>query len=348
MYKILIRPLLFLFSPEKIHHWLVSIVRFAYRIPSCPAIMDMIFSFDKPELKKQFLGLEFKNQVGLAAGFDKDAAFYEEFGHFGFGFIEIGTITPKAQPGNPKPRSFRLPDDRALVNRMGLNNMGVDEAVSRLKKKRNGLIIGGNIAKNTDTPMELAKDDFVYCFENLYDWVDYFVINVSCPNTGEITKLQDQTVMEDIFSEIMAKRAFKSPKKPVLLKISPDLNFEQIDEVLNIVKKYQIDGIVATNTTISREGLSASKSRLSSVGNGGLSGAPLSKKSTEIIRYITAKTNGNLPIIGVGGIMSVEDAMEKLKAGAGLIQIYTGFVYEGPFFVKRILKSILCQIVDNR
>jgi dihydroorotate dehydrogenase len=343
MYKVIIRPLLFLISPEKIHEILVGTVKFIHLLPFIPRLLRKIYCLESPLLKKDFLGLKFKNPVGLSAGFDKNADFFDEFSSFGFGFIEIGTITPRAQPGNPKPRSFRLPEDKALINRMGLNNSGVDEAVNKLKNRNKELIIGGNIGKNTDTPSEKAVEDFVYCFEKLYDFVDYFVINISCPNTGEIDKLQDQEVMEGIISEIVARRALKSQKKPVLLKISPDLNFNQIDVALSIIEKLKIDGVVATNTTVKREGLLSEKRIVDAIANGGLSGAPLRDRSNEIIRYISLKTGGNLPIIGVGGIMSVNDAYEKLKAGAGLIQIYTGFVYEGPMFVRSILQSLIKQ-----
>lgn len=340
MYKSILRPLLFKISPETVHEYLVGTVKFVHKIPIVPYLLRKKFRLDLPEFERDFLGLRFKNPIGLAAGFDKNASFYDEFSSFGFGFIEIGTITPRQQPGNPKPRSFRLPIDKALINRMGLNNYGVDEAVKRLKNRKPGLIIGGNIGKNTETPNEKAVDDFVYCFEKLYDYVDYFVINISCPNTGEIDKLQDQDVMEGILSEIVKKRALKPIKKPVLLKISPDLNTIQIDEALSIIQKLQIDGVVATNTTVKREGLKSPAGLISSIANGGMSGAPLTKRSNEVIKYISEKTQGKLPIIGVGGIMSVQDAKDKLNAGASLIQIYSGFIYEGPMFVKRILQSL--------
>ncbi|MCB8998992.1 MAG: quinone-dependent dihydroorotate dehydrogenase [Bacteroidales bacterium] len=341
MYKVFLRPILFLFAPERIHEILVSLIKFLHRIPFIPVLFKRVYCIENQNLETEFLGLKFKNPVGLAAGFDKNAGFYKEFSSFGFGFIEIGTVTPRAQPGNPKPRSFRLVRDKAIINRMGLNNLGVDAAVDLLKNRNKEIIIGGNIGKNTGTPDEQAKDEFLYCFEKLYDFVDYFVVNISCPNTGEIEKLQDQAVMESILEEIVQKRALKSAQKPVLLKISPDLNFEQIDEVLFLVKKYGIDGIVATNTTISRRGLKSDENHIKSIGNGGLSGDPLRNRSNEIIRYISEKTDKQLPIIGVGGIMSTNDAMEKMEAGAGLIQVYTGFVYEGPGFVKAILKTIL-------
>jgi len=343
MYKLIIRPILFLISPEKIHEILVKSVRLIHPVPPFPWLLRKMFCLENPQLGKEFLGLWFKNPVGLAAGFDKNAEFYNEFGSFGFGFIETGTITPRPQPGNPKPRSFRLPKDKALINRMGINNHGVDAAVKLLKNRKPGLIVGGNIGKNTDAPNEKAIDDFVYCFEKLYDVVDYFVVNISCPNTGEIDKLQDQEVMMSILQEIVDRRASKPLKKPVLLKISPDLNFAQIDEALSIIQKLNIDGVVATNTTVKRDGLQTDKQKVDSIANGGLSGAPLRDRSNEVIRYISQKTGGNLPIIGVGGIMSVSDAHEKLMAGAGLIQVYTGFIYEGPMFVRRILQSLIKQ-----
>jgi dihydroorotate dehydrogenase len=341
MYKIFVRPLLFLISPEKIHELLISIVRNVIHFPGFQWVFRNYYGINNPLLTREFLGLKFKNPVGLAAGFDKNACIFEEFSSFGFGFIEIGTITPRSQPGNPKPRSFRLVKDKAIINRMGLNNSGVDEAVEKLKNRKSELIIGGNIGKNTDTPNEDAVNDFVTCFEKLYDYVDYFVVNISCPNTGEIDKLQDQDVMEGILSEIVARRALKLVKKPVLLKISPDLSFQQIDEALAIIDKLKIDGIVATNTTTKRNGLSTAPEIVTSIGNGGLSGAPLRERSNEIIRYISKKTNGQLPIIGVGGIMSTADANEKFNAGASLIQVYSGFIYEGPGFVKSILQSLL-------
>jgi dihydroorotate dehydrogenase len=343
MYKVIFRPLLFLLPPEIIHEILVGSVKFFHRLPLVPWLLRKIYCMESPLLTKDFLGLKFKNPVGLSAGFDKNAEFFNEFSSFGFGFIEIGTITPRAQPGNPKPRSFRLPKDKALINRMGLNNLGVDEVVNKLKNRNRYLIIGGNIGKNTDTPDEKAVDDFVYCFEKLYDYVDYFVINISCPNTGEIDKLQDQEVMEGILGEIAGRRALKTLKKPILLKISPDLNNNQIDVALSIIQKLNIDGVVATNTTVKRDGLLTDKRIVDAIANGGLSGAPLRDRSNEVIRYISLKTGGNLPIIGVGGIMTVSDAHEKLMAGAGLIQVYTGFIYEGPMFARRILQSLIKQ-----
>jgi dihydroorotate dehydrogenase len=287
------------------------------------------------------LGLEFKNPVGFAAGFDKNAEIYNQFSSFGFSFIEIGTVTPIPQPGNPKPRSFRIPLDKGLINRMGFNNHGVDAAVNQLKNKKHNVIIGGNIGKNTATPNEKALDDYVLCFEKLYDYVDYLVVNLSCPNIKDLHKLQDTDSTINILNTLIAKRANRAIKKPILLKISPDLTNNQLDDVIETFKITGIDGIVATNTTTSRDGLVTDKETIERIANGGLSGKPLTKRSTEIIRYLTEKSGGTIPIIGVGGIMTVEDALEKLDAGATLIQIYTGFIYEGPGFVKRINKAIL-------
>ena len=273
--------------------------------------------------------------------YNKNASFYREFGLFGFSHIEIGTVTPKPQPGNPRPRSFRLPEDSALINRMGINNYGVDFVAEMLKSRPADLIIGGNIGKNTSTPNEKAVEDFAYCFEKLYEYVDYFVVNISCPNIGDIADLQDQDTLEEILGRLCFMRTQKALKKPIFLKVSPDLNFKQVDETIKIIQNLGIDGIVATNTTISRKGLKTNASRVKAIGNGGLSGAPLKDRSDVMIKYIKSKTGGKLPVIGVGGIMSVSDAIGKLEAGADLIQVYTGFIYEGPGIVKEIKKAIL-------
>lgn len=339
MYRYLIRPILFLWPPERVHEMVVKYVKFCSRIPGFITVLKWFYRI-KSSNSLNILGLHFPNKVGLAAGFDKNADFFKAFSAFGFGFIEIGTVTPLAQPGNPKPRSFRLPEDLALINRMGFNNLGVDAAVEKLKKRPEDLIIGGNIGKNTATPNSKAADDYEYCFRKLYDYVDYFVVNVSCPNISDLHELQDQEMLEGILERLSRIRASMSLKKPILLKISPDLNNKQIDETLKIVNSVGIDGIVATNTTISREGLSTDSEFVKKIGNGGLSGLPIRNRSTEIIKYIRAKSGPALPIVGVGGIMSVPDALEKLEAGADLIQVYTGFIYEGPGFVKQIVKSI--------
>lgn len=288
--------------------------------------------------------MKFSSPVGLAAGFDKNAIIYNEFSDFGFSHVEVGTVTPKGQPGNPKPRSFRIPADKGLINRMGFNNKGLDAAIAQLKgRRRQDLIVGGNIGKNTATPNAEAVADYEKCFVGLYPHVDYFVVNVSCPNITDLHELQDQDGLESILGRLATVRAQMSNYIPILLKISPDLNKGQIDASIAIVEKYGIDGIVATNTTVSREGLKTSSEKIKSIGNGGLSGAPITKRSVEMVRYISEKTGGKLPIIGVGGILSVEDALNMLDAGATLIQVYTGFIYNGPGFMKRINKAILKQ-----
>ncbi len=341
MYRNIIRPFLFLFSPETIHHLVVNLIRFFFSIPGIQKLVIKIYAVEHPKLHRDFLGLPFSNPVGLAAGFDKDALIYNHFRSFGFSFIEIGTVTPLPQPGNPKPRSFRIPEDEGLINRMGFNNLGVDQAVERLKNRKPGLIIGGNIGKNTQTPNETAVNDYEICFRKLYEYVDYFVVNVSCPNITNMKELQDKDSLLKILRRLMEVRKEMIQRKPVLLKISPDLNFAQIDEVIEIVEETGTDGIVATNTTISRDNLKTDSKIIFQIGKGGMSGKPVQQRSTEIIRYINQKTRGKLPVIGVGGIMSVADAKEKIKAGASLIQVYTGFIYEGPKLVKSINKSLI-------
>lgn len=341
MYKLL-RPLFFSFSPEVIHHFMVALLRFTAYLPGIPWLLRKIFVVKHPSLKKEILGLHFNNPIGLAAGFDKNAEVYNELSNLGFGFIEVGTITPLPQAGNPKPRCFRLPEDQAIINRMGFNNMGLEAAVQQLKKKRKeGLIIGGNIGKNTATPNEKAVNDYVKCFKGLYDYVDYFVINVSCPNIGNLQKLQNKDELELILRSITEERRYQDVYKPILLKISPDLSFEQIDDTLYLIREIGIDGIVATNTSTSRTGLKTNAEEVKSIANGGLSGQPLTKRSLAIVRHISEQTAGQLPIIGVGGIMTTEDALNMLNAGASLIQLYTGFIYQGPGFAKQVAKKIV-------
>ncbi len=339
MYKAFVRPILFLFPPETVHGIVTVSLRLLFKIPFIASLLRYFYkvSGNRPVV---IFGLEFPNRIGLAAGFDKNASSFEDLTVFGFGFIEIGTVTPKPQPGNAKPRSFRLPLDKALINRMGFNNYGVEEAVKRLKSRKTNLIIGGNIGKNTLTPNSVAVDDYEFCFEKLYDYVDYFVVNVSCPNISDLRELQDQDMLEGILRRLVDLRASKSFKRPILLKVSPDLNFQQVDETLEIVKSTGIDGIVATNTTISRENLITSSEKVQKIGKGGLSGLPIRDRSTEMIRYIREKAGKDLPIIGVGGIMSVQDAQEKIDAGADLIQIYTGFIYEGSGFVRKLIRGL--------
>ncbi|MDN3677180.1 quinone-dependent dihydroorotate dehydrogenase [Flavobacterium paronense] len=336
MYKLLIRPILFWFDPEDVHYFSFSFIKFISKIPFVPSILKSIYEVKDSQLEREVFGLKFKNPVGLAAGFDKDAKCYQELSNFGFGFIEIGTLTPKPQDGNPKKRLFRLKSDSAIINRMGFNNGGVDAAVIRLKKNR-GVLIGGNIGKNKLTPNEDATADYLICFETLFDYVDYFVVNVSSPNTPNLRALQDKKPLTNLLQTLQNKNLGKPKQKPILLKIAPDLTNEQLLDIIAIVNETKIAGVIATNTTISREGLQSEKK----AETGGLSGKPLTKRSTEVIRFLSEKSNKAFPIIGVGGIHSAEDALEKLDAGASLIQLYTGFIYEGPKLVKQINKAIL-------
>jgi dihydroorotate dehydrogenase len=349
MYRLLIRPILFLFPPETIHHILIAFLRIVFKIPGLLPLIRSFYHIKHQSLETKFLGLTFSNPVGLAAGFDKNASVYREFHAFGFSFIEIGTVTPLGQSGNKKPRSFRLKSDRGLINRMGFNNLGAKAAAVRLARKRpKGLILGGNIGKNTLTPNEQAEYDYEAVFNAIYDGVDYFVVNVSCPNISDLRKLQDQDSLEKIMGRIMELRDQKDKKKPVLLKISPDLNEQQLDETLEIVDRLNIDGIVATNTTVGREGLKTPAGKILAIGNGGMSGAPITARSLEVVRYIYQKSDGKLPIIAVGGIMTIQDALNMLDAGATLIQIYTGFIYEGPGLAKRINRAILKRRLDEK
>jgi len=338
MYKAVIRPLFFLFDPEKIHHFTFSFIQFICKIPGVPGIIRSFCVVNDSRLERKVFGLTFKNPVGMAAGFDKDAKLYKELSHFGFGFIEIGTLTPKPQDGNPKKRLFRLKADQAIINRMGFNNEGVLAAVERLKKN-SGVLIGGNIGKNKVTANENAVEDYKICFNTLFDYVDYFVVNVSSPNTPNLRELQDKEPLKKLLNTLQGQNASKPVRKPILLKIAPDLTDEQLLDIIAIIKDTKIDGVIATNTTISREGVkSMNINEL-----GGLSGKPLANRSTEVIRFLVEKSNKAFPIIGVGGIHSVQDALEKLNAGADLIQLYTGFIYEGPKLVKDINKAILTQ-----
>ena len=342
MYRHFIRPILFLFSPEVIHHLLTGTLRFLFRIPGIPWLVRSIYAVRDPLLKTHFLGMEFRNPVGLSAGFDKNGEVFNEFSDFGFSHIEVGTVTPIGQPGNPRPRSFRIPRDKGLINRMGFNNHGVEALVERVSNKRRpGVILGGNIGKNTLTANDQAVDDYATCFSALYGHVDYFVVNVSCPNISDLHELQDQDGLEAILGRLAGLRQAEKEYTPILLKISPDLNKSQIDTSLDIVDKFGIDGIVATNTTIKRDGLKTPDARISDIGNGGMSGSPITERSLEVVRYIADKTGGKLPVIGVGGIMKVEDALNMLDAGASLIQVYTGFIYNGPGFIRKINKAIL-------
>lgn len=341
MYKSIFRPVFFWFPPESVHHFVVRSLKIVFKIPFTGWLINKFTQVNDHRLEREVFGLKFKNPVGIAAGFDKQAEIYNELSNLGFGFIEIGTVTPKGQTGNPKPRLFRLFSDKALINRMGFNNGGVVNAIKNLKKRKTKVIVGGNIGKNTLTPNTEAINDYVFCFEQLFDFVDFFVVNVSCPNVSNLRELQDQDSLMKILGKIQQINLAKPNPKPILLKVSPDLNNQQLDEVIEIVKQTKIDGVVATNTTISRENLTTDAAIIKKIANGGLSGKPITGRSTEVIRYLSEKSGKAFPIIGVGGIFTAEDAIEKLDAGADLVQVYTGFIYEGPFIAKKINKSIL-------
>lgn len=319
---------------------MVGFLRALRYIPLGRATTRAICKVRNEKLEREVFGLHFANPIGLAAGFDKNAECYDTLGDFGFGFVEIGTVTPKGQPGNPRPRCFRLPADKALINRMGFNNRGISSAVRNLQKyRRRGVIVGGNIGKNTLTPNEDAPKDYLRTFRALYDYVDYFVVNVSCPNVANLAQLQNRQNTADILSPLKEFRKGQSDYRPILLKISPDLTTEAIDAMIDVAREFKLDGIVATNTTATRDGLKTPNA--DSIGNGGLSGAPLTERALEAVRHIAERTQGKLPIIGVGGVMTPNDAVKMLEAGASLVQIYTGFIYEGPTLPKRICNRLL-------
>jgi dihydroorotate dehydrogenase len=340
MYNI-VKKILFKYDPEKVHYKVMNWLTKAYNLGLGKKYLESNYCIKHPSLHREVFGLKFKNPVGLAAGFDKDAKFVDELACLGFGFIEIGTVTPRPQEGNDKPRLFRFPNDNAIINRMGFNNEGVDAAVIRLKQRKTDIIIGGNIGKNKSTPNEEAVKDYEICFKKLFDVVDYFVVNVSSPNTPNLRELQEKKPLHDLLLHLQNLNLSYPSPKPLLLKIAPDLTDTQLDDVIDIVKSVKLSGIVATNTTIDRDGLSGDKQMVEKTGPGGVSGKPLKQRSTEIIKYITKKTEGKLPIIAVGGIFTAEDAQEKIEAGAKLVQVYTGFIYQGPAIAKNICKSFL-------
>ncbi len=342
MYQFILKPLLFLLNPERAHYLTTGLLSFSLSVPGVKNLFKGLYQVKDKRLEREVFGIRFPNPVGLAAGFDKEAKLYKDMAHLGFGFIEVGTITPKGQPGNPKPRLFRLTEDGALINRMGFNNEGLKGAVKRLKSRNGNLIIGGNIGKNKVTPNEEATDDYITCFEALFPYVDYFVVNVSSPNTPNLRALQDKKPLTELLSTLQDLNNKKPSPKPVLLKIAPDLTTEQLDDIVEIVATTKIAGLIATNTTLSREGLKSDANLVQEMG--GLSGKPVKDKSTEVIKYLRRKSNASFPIIGVGGIHSAEDAIEKLEAGCELVQVYTGFVYEGPSLVKRINQGILARV----
>ena len=348
-YTQIIRPLLFKIDPERVHHLVYKLLKFSFSIPGVKPLVKASHLMSDNRLKRTVLGIDFPNPVGLAAGFDKDAGLFEELSCLGFGFIEVGTVTPLPQPGNDKPRMFRLPLDSALINRMGFNNEGVVPMQSRLKRRPPGIIVGGNIGKNKVTPNDDAILDYEVCFSSLFDFVDYFAVNVSSPNTPGLRSLQEKEPLMHILNRLqelnsdLASHSKLNKRKPILLKIAPDLTDSQLDEIIEVVDATKIDGVIATNTTISREGLKTDSDFVSQIGAGGLSGKPLTHRSTEVIRYLHQKSKGSFVIIGAGGIHSPEDALEKLKAGASLIQLYTGFIYEGPGLIQRINREILSK-----
>ncbi len=344
MYKAIIRPVFFLFNPESIHHFVSFCLKKLFIIPGLKILVRKVFVVKSAKLERTLFGLTFPNPVGFAAGFDKKADLYNHLSNFGFSHIEIGTVTPLPQPGNPKPRLFRLKKDKALINRMGFNNPGLEVFVNNIRKKKPNIIIGGNIGKNTLTPNDKAVDDYCKCFEALYDYVDYFVVNVSCPNITDLKKLADKDSLLEILTALQNLNSQKIKPRPLLLKISPDLNESQLDDTIEVIRKAKFNGIIATNTTVTRDNLNTCKEKVQKIGNGGLSGKPIYDRSNHVISYLHKKTNGTLPIIGVGGINSADDAINKLKAGATLVQVYTGFIYDGPFLAKRINKKILREL----
>lgn len=340
MYK-QIRTILFTISPERVHYMAMGWLSLAYKLPPLRWMLRKTFTVQHPSLAKELWGIKFPNPVGLAAGFDKDARWVDELSCLGFGFVEIGTVTPRPQPGNEQPRLFRLPADEALINRMGFNNQGAEVAAERLKHKKTNIIIGGNIGKNKVTPNEDALNDYEICFRDLYKVVDYFVVNVSSPNTPGLRELQDKEPLMRILNRLKDLNNELGNPKPLLLKIAPDLTNNQLDDIIEIVQQTGIQGVVATNTTIDRSALKTPVTNVEAIGAGGLSGKPLRVRATEVIKYLHDNSKGQFPIIAVGGIYTAEDAIEKLNAGAALVQVYTGFIYEGPGIVKNICNGIL-------
>lgn len=341
MYKLLLKPFLFQLQPEQAHHLTFSLAKNLLSWSPIRKLFSASYRITDPKLQRKVAGITFPNPVGLAAGLDKNALLIDQWSAFGFGFVEIGTVTPLPQAGNDKPRLFRLPKDKALINRMGFNNDGMEEIVKRLYKQRSSIIVGGNIGKNKVTPNEEATSDYLKCFHRLYNHVHYFVVNVSSPNTPNLRELQEKEPLKQLLSSLQFENGRKPRPKPIFLKIAPDLTDSQLDDIVEIVQETKLAGVIATNTTISREGLSTSKEELAQIGAGGLSGLPVRERSTEVIRYLAQKSGKSFAIIGVGGIHSAQDALDKLEAGADLVQVYTGFIYEGPGLVKSINKALL-------
>ena len=336
MYKFIVRPIFFAFDPEWVHYFTLNLLKIICIIPFVKSIIKFFYQKNNQNIEKELFGIKFKNPVGLAAGFDKNGKYIKELSLFGFSFIEVGTVTPKSQIGNPKKRLFRLEKDKAIINRLGINNDGVAVIAQRLKNNNSNIIIGGNIGKNSTTKNENAEQDYIENFKELHPYVDYFALNVSCPNVNNFTELQDIEFLKKLVPQLNKINANEKKRKPILIKISPDLNHSQLDQTIDLIKTEKLDGIIATNTTTKRNLLTTNSKKIEKIGNGGLSGLPLRDKSNEVIKYIADKTQKSIPIIGVGGIMSPKDALDKIKAGADLIQLYTGFIYSGPSIVKKI------------
>jgi dihydroorotate dehydrogenase len=340
MYEKVLKPLFFLMSAEKAHYFAMALLSIAIRVPGVSFLLKRYFNQSGSGDTVEVCGLKFPNAVGLAAGFDKDARWLRELSVLGFGHVEIGTLTPKPQPGNPQPRLFRLPQDSALLNRMGFNNGGVEAAVERLKRRPAGLIVGGNIGRNKITPNEKAVDDYLACFDALHPYVDYFTVNVSSPNTPGLRELQDKEPLAALLRAVVKLNLSKSIQRPVFLKIAPDMTDTQLDDVVDIIISEKVDGVIASNTTISRADLTTPSEKVIDLGAGGVSGAPVRIRSTEVVRYLHKKSGGAFPIIGVGGIDGVEAASEKLKAGATLVQIFSGMIFKGPGLASNIIKGL--------
>jgi dihydroorotate dehydrogenase len=340
LYKNIIAPLLFTQDAEKVHHWITALLEKGFSNALASFFLKKVYSPKVyPDLKQKIWGIDFQHPIGLAAGFDKDAKLIKPLSNLGFSFIEIGTLTPVAQPGNERPRLFRLKDDQALINRMGFNNGGVADSIERLKKKGN-IIVGGNIGKNKVTPNDKAVEDYLKCFNALYPYVDYFVLNVSSPNTPGLRALQDKEPLRELIQTVQKANNSQSKPKPILLKIAPDLSTFELDDIVEVLQLCRLDGVIATNTTVDRSGLTASKQKIDTIGLGGLSGRPVANRSTEIIKYLREKLGPEPIIIGVGGVFNGRDAIQKLHAGANLIQAYTGFIYEGPKYIKKALQEM--------
>ena len=347
MYKIL-RSILFLFNGEKAHNITTRLLVLLRYLPFSKQIVNLLYGYHNPVLEREVFGIRFKNPVGLAAGFDKNGTLYNDLAKFGFSFVEIGSLTLEPQPGNPKPRCFRLVQDNAIINRMGINNNGVRYAVNYIKKHRPNCIIGGSISKNSDVPNENAASNYEKSFALLYDFVDYFTINVSCPNVQNLDKMQDISFLSELIDRLLSLRNYYDDYRPILIKLSPDIPKQQLDDIIDLVLVSGIDGVIASNTTRDRSGLKTSKEALEEIGTGGLSGKPLFEKSLSMVKYISEKTNRLLPIVAVGGIFTPKDAEAMIDAGASLVQIYSGMIYNGPGLVKRINKHLATKFLSKQ